>query len=203
MDQSCEWVAVYCSSSDAVDPKFFAIAEQMGKLLAENGFHLIYGGSAIGLMGRVAQTVKKHSGQIIGVIPEKISANVPHLAEYDELITTLTMHQRKTIMEDRADAFIALPGGFGTLEELLEVITLKQLQYHAKPIIILNVFGCYDHLLAHFQSLFDAALAKPQYQDLYQVVSTPEEAIAAITHYRPVNFESKWYHTKEGFTSDK
>ena len=192
-------ITVYCSSSDRVDSSFFTLAKELGVLIAQHKYQLVYGGSAVGLMGILAQTVKNHQGQIIGVIPEKISSKVPHLESYDDLIITKTMRERKSIMEEKADAFIALPGGFGTLEELIEIITLKQLQYHQKPIVILNFNGCFNHLLAHFEYLFNHAFAKPQYRDLYAVVETPVQAIAYIENYVPVSFDSKWYRTDSGF----
>ncbi len=196
-------ITVYCSSSDALDPSFFELAKELGKLIAEREYQLIYGGSAVGMMGVLAQTVKDHGGKIVGVIPEKINSHVPHLENYDDLIVTHTMHERKSIMEEKANSFIALPGGFGTLEEIIEIITLKQLQYHDKPIVILNFNGCFDHLLAHFEYLFSQAFAKPQYRALYAVVETPLQAIEYIENYIPASFDSKWYLTDSGFHEQK
>ncbi|MHA1675038.1 MAG: TIGR00730 family Rossman fold protein [Promethearchaeota archaeon] len=192
-------ITVYCSSSDRVDQSFFDLAKELGVLIAQNNYQLVYGGSAVGLMGALAQSVKDCQGTVIGVIPEKISNKVPHLKSYDELVVTKNMRERKSIMEEKADAFIALPGGFGTLEELIEVITLKQLQFHKKPIVLLNFNGCFDHLLAHFEYLFSHAFAKPQYRALYAVVETPAQALEYIEKYVPVTFDSKWYLTDSGF----
>ncbi|MHA1794930.1 MAG: TIGR00730 family Rossman fold protein [Promethearchaeota archaeon] len=196
-----ESITIFCSSSDAIDEKYFKVAEKMGKLIIKEKINLVYGGSAVGLMGRLAKTVLEHGGHVIGVIPKKISQRVPHLEHYHELIVTDTMRERKAIMESRADAFVALPGGFGTLEELIEIITLKQLQYHHKPVVILNSFGCFNHLLDHFEFLFQNSFAKSQYRALYHVAETPEAVFDYLNQYFPTEFESKWYLTKDGFES--
>ncbi|MCF2139458.1 MAG: TIGR00730 family Rossman fold protein [Candidatus Lokiarchaeota archaeon] len=180
-------IAVFCSSSNFIAPKFFDIAQKIGELLVKNNYHLIYGGSAVGLMGKLAETVKINGGVVVGIIPEAISSKVPHIDNYDELIITNSMRERKAEIEKRADAFIALPGGFGTLEELIEIITLKQLQYHNKPIVILNAFGFYNYLLKHFEYLFTNSFANQQFKRLYHVVESP---IAAITYFKQFSLSS-------------
>ncbi|MHA1584209.1 MAG: TIGR00730 family Rossman fold protein [Promethearchaeota archaeon] len=194
-------ITVYCASSDAVASDYFKVAENLAKEMIKHHFHLIYGGADVGLMGRIASTVKSLGGKITAVIPRLIYENTPQLEDYDELIITETMGERKKIMEDRGDAFIAMPGGFGTLEEIIEVITLKQLHYHNKPIVFLNIDGFYNALFEHFENLFQNAFAKPDYRKLYYSARTPQEAVEYIMNYKPVKLMSKWYDTKNGYSS--
>ena len=186
------WITVYTSSSNAVGSHFFQLARNLGELLGSQGFHLIYGASNIGLMGAIAQAVKDNGGQVHGVIPQKIHDFVPPFQEIDSLTITETMAERKNLMIKQADAFIALPGGFGTLEELIEVITLKQLQYHNKAIVILNSEGFYDALLAHFEYLYTHHFAKSKTRELFHVANTPQDALDYIKNYHPISFGLKW-----------
>lgn len=135
-------ICVFCSSSSAIDAVYFNTAQELGKSIGERGWGLVYGGSDVGLMGAVARSVTQHSGPVVGVIPQTIHARGIAYETADEMIVTKDLRDRKAEMERRADAFIAMPGGFGTLEEVVEVLTLKQLQLHLKPIIfsILTVF---------------------------------------------------------------
>src|SRR4051794_4401156 len=130
-------VTVFSSSSDAVDPVFFVVARELGATLARRGDTLVFGGTGVGLMGAAASAAHHAGGRVIGVIPSYIADKRIAFEHADELIQTETLRERKAIMEDRADAFIVLPGGFGTLEEAVEIITLKQLQQHRKAIVIL------------------------------------------------------------------
>ena len=131
-------ICVYSSSSDAIAPEFFAVAEELGAALAGAGYGLIYGGARVGLMGAVARAVHAHGGHVVGVLPGVLQRKELTYEPADELIITQDLRERKAIMETRADAFIALPGGFGTLEEVLEILTLKQLLLHSKPLVLLN-----------------------------------------------------------------
>ena len=140
-------LCVYCSSSDRLDPKYYAAATQVGAGIARRQWTLVYGGGKTGLMGAVARGVKSGAGRVIGVIPEFMKVRELEFAEADELISVVTMRERKLIMETRADAFLALPGGWGTLEELLEILTLAHLEVLRKPVVILNQDGYYDDLL--------------------------------------------------------
>ena len=162
-------LAVYCSSSNHVAPAFFALATEMGRLIAAHSDVLVYGGGCVGLMGAMAQAVHAGGGKVVGVIPESMrNAEVAYLAA-DELIWTQTMRERKAIMDERADAFVALPGGFGTLEELIEVLTHRQLRYHDKPVIIVNAQGFYDPLLALFEHFYRHHFAKDKHRQSYHV----------------------------------
>ena len=140
-------VCVYCGSSPGTDPAFVKTARGFGKILAENGVRLVYGGGSIGLMGALAGAVIEHGGTATGIIPEFLTAKERPRRLAQEQIITRDMHERKRNMFDRADAFVALPGGLGTLEELVEQMTWAQLGRHKKPILIANVNGFWDPLL--------------------------------------------------------
>ena len=141
-------VCVYCGSSPGTDPAFVEAARDFGKILAENGVRLVYGGGSIGLMGAVASAVIEHGGDATGIIPEFLTAKERPRKLAQEQIVTRDMHERKRTMFERADAFVALPGGLGTLEELVEQMTWAQLGRHKKPILIANINGFWDPLLA-------------------------------------------------------
>lgn len=132
-------VCVYCGSSPGADPAFVAAARAFGKTLAKNGVSLVYGGGSKGLMGALATSVHDHGGKVIGIIPDFLQTRELAFKGAQELVVTKTMHERKQMMFDRADAFVALPGGIGTLEELVEQLTWSQLGQHKKPIVVLNV----------------------------------------------------------------
>jgi uncharacterized protein (TIGR00730 family) len=140
-------VCVYCGSSPGTDPDFVKAARDFGKILAENGVRLVYGGGSIGLMGAVASAVIEHGGMATGIIPEFLTAKERPRKLAQEQIVTRDMHERKSTMFARADAFVALPGGLGTLEELVEQMTWAQLGRHKKPILIANINGFWDPLL--------------------------------------------------------
>lgn len=186
-------ICVYCSSSDVIDPVFMAAAEELGRLLAGRGATLVYGGGNVGLMGATARAVHAHGGRVFGVIPEALKAREGIAYDLaDELIVTETMQERKAILFTRADAFVVLPGGFGTLEELLEVLTLKQLRYHEKPIALVNVDGFFDPLLELFEHFYEARFAAPAHRALYFVAEEPGEALDYIESYVPGQVEEKW-----------
>lgn len=185
-------ICVYSSSSTAIDELYFETAAQLGQLIASRGDELLYGGGMIGLMGAIAEAVRENGGKVIGVIPKALDRPGIVYENCDELIITEGMRERKAIMDARSDAFIALPGGYGTLEELLEIITLKQLKYHNKPIVILNVNHFYDPLLAQFDTIVQQRFAKPESQDLYRVTDSITEALQYIDSYTPYHFSDKW-----------
>jgi uncharacterized protein (TIGR00730 family) len=138
-------ICVYCGANPGGDPRYHETAESLGKAMAEAGIRLVYGGASIGLMGILAK-----GGEVIGVIPQFLRDREVMLTEVSELIVTADMHERKRIMFDRSDAFVALPGGIGTLEEVVEMITWAQLDQHEKPILIANINGFWDPLVAQF-----------------------------------------------------
>jgi hypothetical protein len=174
-------VCVYCASSNRVDPVYFTLAEAMGQQLAARGHRLIYGGGNVGLMGVLARSVHAAGGHVTGVIPEALKAIEGVAYDVaDELIVTRTMQERKAIMFTRAEAFLVLPGGFGTLEELMEVLTLKQLGYHVRPILLVNAGGFFDPLLALFDHFIRTGFAQEAHRTLFQAVPTPAAALEAL-----------------------
>ena len=186
-------VCVYASSSDALAPVYFEAAREFGTLLARRGGVLIFGAGCIGLMGEMARAVHAEGGHVIGVIPEKlVLKNVAYDAS-DEFIVTPDLRRRKAIMEERADAFVALPGGIGTLEEVLEVLVLKQLRYHEKPVVFLNTNGFFDPLLAMLNRQVDESFAKPSMHDLYAVATAPAQVLEYLDTYAPPSTEDKWF----------
>ena len=140
-------LCVYCGSSPGIDPAFLTAAQALGKILAENAVRLVYGGGSVGLMGALAHAVLDHGGEVTGVIPEFLIRRERPRRLPQEIIVTADMHERKRIMFDRADGFVALPGGLGTLEELVEQLTWMQLGRHKKPILVANIAGYWDPLL--------------------------------------------------------
>ena len=149
-------VCVYCGSSPGTNPRFLEAASAFGKILAENGIRLVYGGGSNGLMGAVANGVLDHGGSVTGIIPEFLVNKEHMLAGAQEIVVTRDMHERKRVMFERADAFVALPGGIGTLEELVEQLTWAQLGRHRKPILLANIAGFWEplcELLDHMKAL--------------------------------------------------
>ena len=177
-------VCVYCSSSNAIAPAYFEVATTMGRLLGEGGYTLVYGGGNVGLMGTIARAVHEHGGQVLGVIPEALKRREGVAYEVaDRLVTTPTIQKRKQVMFQHAEAFLVLPGGFGTLEEFLEVLTLKQLGYHSRALALVNTGGFYDPLLDLFEHFYRERFAPRVHRDLYYLASTPEDAMHYIETY--------------------
>ena len=141
-------VCVYCGSGPGTNPRFVEAAIALGKIFAENNIRLVYGGGSVGLMGAVAKSVLDHGGTVTGIIPDFLSARENALTRVQEMIVTPDMHERKRLMFERSDAFVALPGGVGTLEELVEQMTWQQLGRHSKPVLLANIDGFWEPLLA-------------------------------------------------------
>jgi uncharacterized protein (TIGR00730 family) len=141
-------VCVYCGSGPGTNPRFVEAAIALGKTFAENGVRLVYGGGSLGLMGAVAKSTLDHGGSVTGIIPEFLTARENAMAKVQEMIVTPDMHERKRLMFERSDAFVALPGGIGTLEELVEQLTWQQLGRHSKPVLLANIDGFWEPLLA-------------------------------------------------------
>lgn len=173
-------LTVYAASSMQVKREYFEAAKRMGEILAENQIRLIYGAGKVGLMGAIADSTLSNGGKVTGVIPQfMVDAGWCH-ENLDELIITASMHERKQTICQMADAMLALPGGIGTFEELLECLTWKQLGLHTKPIVILNTDGYYDNLLRCLNQMVEEHFMRPLHQNMYMVVSTPEEVLPAI-----------------------
>jgi len=141
-------VCVYCGSGPGTNPRFIESAKALGKIFAESGIRLVYGGGSLGMMGAVATSVLDHGGIVTGIIPDFLTARENALTRVQEMIVTPDMHERKRLMFERSDAFVALPGGIGTLEELVEQLTWQQLGRHSKPVLLANVDGFWEPLLA-------------------------------------------------------
>jgi uncharacterized protein (TIGR00730 family) len=166
-------VAVYCGSSPGALPEYARAAAELGRELGERGLTLVYGGATVGLMGQVADAAIAAGGCAVGVIPEFFHGKGLSHANLAELHVVETMHQRKALMAELSDAFVALPGGVGTLEELFEAITWTQIGIHRKPCGLLNVAGYYDKLLAFLDHVVDQRLMKAVHRDLLQVDADP------------------------------
>lgn len=175
-------VCVYCASSSRVAPHFTEAAEELGTLLGQRTLTLVYGGASVGLMGVLAQAVQRSGGRVVGFIPQALRDREIAYEAADELVVTRDLRERKALMEARADAFVALPGGLGTLEEVLEVLTLKQLRLHQKPVVFLNTAGFYDSLLTVFEQLRELHFSKPESRQAYQVAIQPAEVLRLLGH---------------------
>ncbi|MDB6094793.1 MAG: yvdD [Verrucomicrobia bacterium] len=189
-------LCVYCSSSDRLDPKYGIAAAELGRELVARGWGLVYGGGKTGLMGAVARAVKERGGRVVGVIPEFMKARELAYDEADELVTVVTMRERKLLMETRADAFVTLPGGFGTLEEIMEILTLRQLDVVKKPCVFLNQDGFYDDLLKLFDRMLREKFFKPSNMDLFRVATTVPAIFSEIELAAGTKAESKWFETR-------
>lgn len=189
-------LCVYCSSSDRIDPKYAVRAEELGRTMVARGWGLVYGGGKTGLMGAVARGTKAAGGRVVGVIPEFMKARELAFDEADELVTVVTMRERKLLMEARADAFVTLPGGWGTLEEIMEILTLRQLDVVKKPCVFLNQDGFYDDLLRLFARMQAERFFKPSNMDLFRVATTVEGVFAEIENGREAKADSKWFETR-------
>ncbi len=171
-------VAVYCASATGHNPAYLAEAQALGKAIAAAGLGLVYGGANSGLMGAVADAALAGGAEVIGVLPEVLSGReIAHLG-LTRLEPVSSMHQRKARMAELADAFLILPGGYGTLDELLEVITWAQLKIHAKPCILINTLNYWNGLLTFLDTAVQEGFLKPQYRALMIVASSAEEAVA-------------------------
>lgn len=182
-------ICVYSSSSGSLEEIYYKDAEELGKLIGESGFNLVYGGSILGTMGVNAKAVKESGGKVTAVIPEKLHQIAIQNEDCDELYVTKGMRDRKGMIDELSDAAIALSGGFGTLEELSEMIVQKQLGYNDKAIVILNTNGFYDDLLKFFDKLVIQKFAASDARELCFVAKTPKEAIDYIKGYEPKHFD--------------
>lgn len=174
-------VCVFCGSRAGLDPAYDAAARDLGRGLAERGLRLVFGGGRIGLMGAVADAALAAGGEVVGVIPEFLMRREVGRKDLTDLIVTDSMHARKQRMFELSDAFIALPGGLGTLDETIEVATWKQLRMHDKPIIVLDVGGYWQGLSALLDQLVAAGFAYGDMQNLWQVLPTVEDALDALS----------------------
>jgi len=173
-------VAVYCGSADGNDPAFLSAARALGKAIADAGLSVVYGGANVGLMGAVADAALAAGADVIGVLPEVLAGREIAHTGLTRLETVATMHQRKARMVALADAFLILPGGYGTLDEMLEIVTWSQLRLHAKPCILINTLGYWNGLLEFLDSTVAAGFLKPENRALLIVAGSSAEAVERV-----------------------
>ena len=184
-------ICIFGASSNMIAPAYTEAAFEVGRLIALSGRGMVFGAGTSGLMGAAARGCYSERGRIIGVIPEKLNKPGVYFEGCTERIETPTMHERKAAMEGMSSGFIALPGGFGTIEELMEVVTLKQLGYIDPAIVILNTDGYFDPLIAQLEKCFAEGFAHRDYECLYRVAYTPEEAVAYCVGYKGSDLPDK------------
>lgn len=184
-------VCVYCGSSNHVDRAFLDAALGVGRLIAERGLGVVYGGGSVGLMNQVAEGALRAGGEVIGVIPKKLMALELGRGDLTELRVVDGMHSRKRVMAELSDAFIALPGGYGTLEELFEVTTWTQLNYHRKPVGLLNVAGYFDHLVAFLDRASSEGFIRQLHRGLISVDTDAAGLLARLESQRIPDLK-KW-----------
>ncbi len=170
-------IGVFCASSTKVAATYLELAEQVGALMARRGHTLIWGGGSVGMMGRVAVGAQRQGGKVVGIIPDFMAGTEVAYVGAQELIVTKDMRQRKAEIEKRSDVFLVLPGGIGTLDEMFEMLTLRVLEQHQKPLVILNHDGFYDHLMQFFEHLFETKFLRAHSRAHYQLAATADEAI--------------------------
>jgi len=189
-------ICVFCASSTGVRDEFMAAAKHLGHLTANRGLALVYGGGNVGLMGIIADAALQAGGKVIGVIPHALVQRELSHTGLTQLHLVESMHQRKQLMHDLSDGFIALPGGLGTLDELFETLTWGQLGIHNKPVGILNVAGFYDALLAQLDRATEAQLLRPEHRDMLLAASDPTELLDRFTDWKPHPIK-KWITPSE------
>ncbi len=183
MNKNIKTICVFASSCNNLDKNFFNQAYNLGKEIAKQGYDIIYGGSNLGLMGEVTNCARLNGSQITGVMPEKLYNLGIHPGECDKFILTKGMRERKAKMDELSQAIIALSGGFGTLEELSEMIVQKQLGYNNKPIVILNCNNYYDNLLSFFDNAIKNNFASKSMKEIYFATESPHKALEYINNY--------------------
>ncbi len=173
-------VCVYCGSNRGARPVYKRAARTFGRILAKNGIGLVYGGASVGLMGDIARAALDAGGRVTGVIPENLPGNEVPFGDVQELIHVKTFHERKMLMFQRSDAFVALPGGVGTLEELVEQITWVQLSHHAKPVVIADIDGYWQPLIRLFDQMRETGFISPSLDIFYHVATKAEDILPII-----------------------
>jgi len=184
-------VTIYGASSSQIDTEYTNIAGELGKLLALNGIDCITGGGSEGMMGAVAKGALESGGRVIGIIPQFMIDEGWGSAILSEIIVTKNMHERKQLMAEKSDACIALPGGIGTMEELMEIITWRQLSLYNKPVIIFNIKGYYDPLLSMMKKAIEEKFMHPKNQEAWDIAYSPEEVLNAIVFQKQSCFNMR------------
>ena len=189
-------ICVYCSSSDQLDAKYYREAERFSRQLVAHGWGLVYGGGNRGVMGVVGRTVKAAGGHVVGIIPEFMKTRELALDDANELITVTTLRERKQRMGERADGFVTLPGGIGTLEEFTEMLTLRYLNLVHKPMILVNQDGFYDDLLRFFERVTREHFKSTGLHDLFTAVNTVDEVWPHLEQPKPFTADELWRERK-------
>ncbi len=187
-------ICVNCGSNSGSKPEYLAAAVGLGKYLAQNDIRLVYGGARVGLMGAVATASMENGGRVVGIIPESFADKVGR-NNLTELHIVSTMHDRKTLMFDLSDGFIALPGGMGTMEEIFEVLTWAQLGLHTKPCGILNICGYYNNIIKFLENAVDQRFVRKEHKDMLLVDYDPESLLTRFKNYEAIPIE-KWIDIK-------
>ena len=190
---SIKSICVFCSSSNSIDDVYFETATDLGHRIGQLGLGLVYGGASIGLMGAIARATHEKGGRVLGVIPEFFRDKDKNFeySKADELIIVETMRIRKAVMDERADAFIALPGGIGTLEEVIEILSMKQLGLTEKPLVFVNTNNFYDGLISNLQNMVDLKFAKLSTLELFAICPNPSSALEFILSYQSRQIDDK------------
>jgi uncharacterized protein (TIGR00730 family) len=177
-------VCVFCGSSDAADPAFLAAAGELGQALAAAGLRLVYGGGGVGLMGAVARAAHGAGGRVLGIIPDFLVGRERALDKVETIVVT-SMHERKMMFFELSDAFVVLPGGIGTLEEIVELLSWRRLDLHAKPVVFYNPGNFWKPLFDLFQHTVDARLTPPEFMDSWVTVERPEDIVPTLLAQGP------------------
>ncbi|HMB69588.1 MAG TPA: TIGR00730 family Rossman fold protein [bacterium] len=185
-------VCVYCSSSDRVEKKHFEVAAELGKLLGERKNNLVYGGGNTGPMRVLAEESKKSGARVLSVIPQVFDARGLTFSGSDEVVVTNDLQSRRMTMVKNSDVFIALPGGFGTLEEVAENLTMRQLDLHQRPLTLINTGGFWNPLLGFLDQLEQGGFFHAEHRKLAHVSETPKDALDYLDRYAPVDLPDKW-----------
>jgi uncharacterized protein (TIGR00730 family) len=186
-------VCVFCGSSPGSRPEYARAAELLGQVLVEREIGLVYGGASVGLMGKLAETVLGGGGDVIGVIPSGLVKMEVAFEGLPDLRVVDSMHERKAMMADLADGFIAMPGGLGTIEEIFEVLTWAQLGFHDKPCGFLNICGYYDHLITFLEGAVEEQFIRADHRSMVLVDEKPEALLDQFDQYRPPKVDkAKW-----------
>lgn len=184
-------LCVYCGSSRGNHPDYLHAVRALGSVIAERGMRLVYGGASVGIMGALADVVLAEGGSVVGIIPEHLVRHEVAHQQLSDLRVVASMHERKALMAELSDAFVALPGGLGTIEELFEMLTWAQLDLHRKPCGVLNVRGYFDHLLAFLDHAEAEQFVRPHHRAMLQVADDAESLLAALARYRAPGAQ-KW-----------
>lgn len=183
-------IAVFCGSSEGISTRFKEVTSELAKSMAKHKITLVYGGARVGLMGTLANTALKHGGKVIGVIPQFLKLHEIVHEELTQLYTVRTMHERKQMMCDLSDGFVALPGGFGTLDELFEILTWAQLGLHQKPITLFNVDGYFDPLIQMIDHMIEQGFIQEKHRQLLDVALTLDSLIKGFSRIQNIRASS-------------